>query len=192
MAGTAEVITTKLFRPSLRQHAVDRKRLHDLLRLGCTLPTLVPRRPAGGKSTLVAQWLAHDGITAGWVSLTAATTIPYASGGTCCLPPGRRRLDATGSDVLRDVLRAFVNGLASADAPLALVLDDYRLVTSAQVHDSVATHCPFNLALSHRLARMSPGSFPRSRGPAPVRAPGRARRTDETDRGSYRPGRSAR
>jgi ATP/maltotriose-dependent transcriptional regulator MalT len=44
----------------------------------------------------------------------------------------------TGSDVLRDVLRAFVSVLASGDAPLALVLDDYRLVTSAQVHASVA------------------------------------------------------
>jgi hypothetical protein len=77
-----------------------------------------------GKSTLVAERLAHEGITAGWVSLTAATTIPYASGRACCLPPGRRRLDVTGSDVLRDVLRAFVNVLASADAPLALVLYD--------------------------------------------------------------------
>jgi ATP/maltotriose-dependent transcriptional regulator MalT len=34
MADTAEVMTTKLFRPSLRQHPVDRKRLHGLLRLG--------------------------------------------------------------------------------------------------------------------------------------------------------------
>jgi LuxR family transcriptional regulator, maltose regulon positive regulatory protein len=49
MAGTAEVITTKLFRPSLRQHAVDRKRLHDLLRLGCTLPTLVPASAGWGQ-----------------------------------------------------------------------------------------------------------------------------------------------
>jgi hypothetical protein len=109
-----------------------------------------PGRASAGwdKSTLVAEWLAHDGITAGWVSPTAATTIPYASGGTCCLPPnrparrrvppGRRGLDVTGSDVLRDVLRAFVSVLASGDAPLALVLDDYRLVTSAQVHASVA------------------------------------------------------
>ena len=48
-----------------------------------------------------------------------------------------RRLDAAGSDVLRDVLPAFVNALVSADTPLVLVLDDYHLVTSAQVHTSV-------------------------------------------------------
>jgi LuxR family maltose regulon positive regulatory protein len=40
--------------------------------------------------------------------------------------------------VLRDVLPAFVNALVSADAPLVLVLDDYHLVTSAQVDTSVA------------------------------------------------------
>src|SRR5262249_33529025 len=50
-----------------------------------------------------------------------------------------RRLDAAGSDVLRDVLPAFVNELASAEAPLVLVLDDYHLVTSGRVHATVAT-----------------------------------------------------
>src|SRR5215471_20921560 len=70
-AGTSEVvITTKLFRPSLRQQTVERKRLHDMLRQGSTLPlTLVCASAGWGKSTLVADWLAHDGITAGWVSL---------------------------------------------------------------------------------------------------------------------------
>jgi len=46
--------------------------------------------------------------------------------------------DEGGSDVLRDVLPAFVNELASAETVLVLVLDDYHLVTSAQVHMSVA------------------------------------------------------
>ena len=50
--------------------------------------------------------------------------------------PGR--LDTTGSDVLREVLRAFANVPASADTPLVLVLDDYHLGTSAQAHAPVA------------------------------------------------------
>jgi len=53
------VITTKLFRPGLRQQAVERKRLHDLLREGRTLPLTLVVAPAGwGKSTVVADWLA--------------------------------------------------------------------------------------------------------------------------------------
>jgi LuxR family maltose regulon positive regulatory protein len=61
-----------------------------------------------------------------------------------------RRLDAAGSDVLRDVLPTFVNEMTSSDAPLVLVLDDYHLVTSTQVHALVTTlldRCPPHLHL---------------------------------------------
>ena len=62
-AGTAEVvITTKLFRPGLRQQTVERKRLYDVLREGRTLPLTLVVAPAGwGKSTIVADWLAREG-----------------------------------------------------------------------------------------------------------------------------------
>ncbi len=150
-AGTAEVvITTKLFRPGLRQQTVERKRLYDLLREGRTLPLTLVVAPAGwGKSTIVADWLARDDVTAGWVSLDGGDNDPkrfwryllLAAGqaGSAAGPAALRRLDAAGSDVLRDVLPAFVNELASAEAPLVLVLDDYHLVTSAGVHSTVAT-----------------------------------------------------
>jgi LuxR family maltose regulon positive regulatory protein len=150
-AGTAEVvIATKLFRPSLRQQSVERKRLHDVLRQGCTLPLTLVVAPAGwGKSTIVADWLARDAVTAGWVSLDGGDNDPKRfwrylllaadQAGSAAGAAALRRLDAAGSDVLRDVLPAFVNELASAEAPLVLVLDDYHLVTSAQVHTTVTT-----------------------------------------------------
>ena len=161
-AGTAEVvITTKLFRPGLRQQTVERKRLYDLLREGRTLPLTLVVAPAGwGKSTIVADWLARDDVTAGWVSLDGGDNDPkrfwryllLAAGqaGSAAGAAALRRLDAAGFDVLRDVLPAFVNELASAEAPLVLVLDDYHLVTSAQVHATVATlldRCPPQLHL---------------------------------------------
>jgi LuxR family maltose regulon positive regulatory protein len=150
-AGAAEVvITTKLFRPGLRQQTVERKRLHDLLREGRTLPLTLVVAPAGwGKSTVVADWLAHDNVTAGWVSLDSGDNDPKRfwrylllaadQAGSAAGAAALRRLDAAGSDVLRDVLPAFVNELASASDPLVLVLDDYHLVTSARVHTTVAT-----------------------------------------------------
>src|SRR6185437_14601647 len=61
-----------------------------------------------------------------------------------------RRLDAAKSDVLRDVLPTFINEMTSSGAPLVLVLDDYHLITSAQVHASVAAlldRCPPQLHL---------------------------------------------
>jgi ATP/maltotriose-dependent transcriptional regulator MalT len=63
------VIATKSFRPKPRHRTVERTRPHHLLRLGRTLPLTLIVAPAGrGKTTLVAGWLAHDQITAGWVS----------------------------------------------------------------------------------------------------------------------------
>ena len=161
-AATAEVvIATKLFRPNPRHQTVERPRLHDLLRQGCMLPLTLVVAPAGwGKSTLVAGWLAHDRITAGWVSLDSGDDDPKRfwrylllaadQAGSPAGAAALRRLDAAGSDVLRDVLPTFVNELTSAEAPLVLVLDDYHLVTSTQVHTSVATllgHSPPQLHL---------------------------------------------
>ena len=149
--GTAEVvIATKLFRPNPRHQTVERTRLYDLLRQGRMLPLTLVAAPAGwGKSTLVADWLARDRISAGWVSLDSGDDDPNRfwrylllaadQAGSAAGATALRRLDAAGSDVLRDVLPAFVNELASSEAPLVLVLDDYHLVTSAQVHTSVAT-----------------------------------------------------
>jgi LuxR family maltose regulon positive regulatory protein len=161
-AGAAEVvISTKLFRPDPRHQTVERARLHDLLREGNVLPLTLVVAPAGwGKSTLVADWLRQERISAGWVSLDAGDDDSHrfwryllvAAGqagpgaGTAAL----RRLDAAKSDVLRDVLPTFINEVTSAGAPLVLVLDDYHLITSAQVHASVAAlldRCPPQLHL---------------------------------------------
>ncbi len=107
------------------------------------LPLTLIVAPAGwGKSTLVANWLAHEQITAGWVSLDGGDDDPKRfwrylllaadQAGSTAGAAALRRLDAAGSDVLRDVLPTFVNELATSDAPLVLVLDDYHLVTSAR------------------------------------------------------------
>jgi LuxR family maltose regulon positive regulatory protein len=155
------VIATKLFRPNPRHQTVERTRLHDLLRQGCTLPLTLVVAPAGwGKSTLVADWLRQDQVAAGWVSLDGGDDDPKRFWRYLLLAAGQatpgaggaalRRLDAAGSDVLRDVLPTFVNEMTSSDAPLVLVLDDYHLVTSALVHESVTTlldRCPPQLHL---------------------------------------------
>src|SRR5213595_1708208 len=123
-AGVSEVvIATKLFRPNPRHQTVERTRLHDLLRQGCTLPLTLVVAPAGwGKSTLVAAgWVSLDGgdddTKRFWRYLLLAAGQAVPAAGAAAL----RRLDAAGSDVLRDVLPAFVNELASAEAPLVLV-----------------------------------------------------------------------
>jgi len=161
-AGAAEVvISTKLFRPDPRHQTVERTRLHDLLRQGCSLPLTLVVAPAGwGKSTLVADWLRQDRVTAGWVSLDGGDDDPHRFWRYLLLAAGQagpgagtaalRRLDAAKSDVLRDVLPTFINEVTSSGRPLVLALDDYHLITSAQVHASVAAlldRCPPQLHL---------------------------------------------
>jgi LuxR family transcriptional regulator, maltose regulon positive regulatory protein len=161
-AGVSEaVIATKLFRPDPRHQTVRRERLHDVLRQGTMLPLTLIVAPAGwGKSTLVADWLARDRVAAGWVSLDSGDDDPKRFWRYLLLAAGQagpaagaaalRRLDMAGSDVLRDVLPDFVNEVASTGSPLVLVLDDYHLVSSRQVHESVATlldRCPPQLHL---------------------------------------------
>jgi LuxR family maltose regulon positive regulatory protein len=161
-AGAAEVvISTKLFRPDPRHQTVERTRLHDLLRQGCSLPLTLVVAPAGwGKSTLVADWLRQDRVSAGWVSLDGGDDDSHRFWRYLLLAAGQagpgagtaalRRLDAAKSDVLRDVLPTFINEVTSSGAPLVLVLDDYHLITSAQVHASVAAlldRCPPQLHL---------------------------------------------
>jgi LuxR family transcriptional regulator, maltose regulon positive regulatory protein len=155
------VIATKLFRPSPRHPTVERTRLHDLLRQGRPLPLTLVVAPAGwGKSTLVADWLRQDQVAAGWVSLDSGDDDPMRFWRYLLLAAGQaapgageaalRRLDAAGSDILRDVLPTFVNEMTSLDAALVVVLDDYHLVTNAQVHETVTTlldRCPPQLHL---------------------------------------------
>ena len=161
-AGVSGVlIATKLFRPDPWHPTVQRERLHNLLRQGTMLPLTLIVAPAGwGKSTLVADWLARDRAAVGWVSLDSGDDDPkrfwryllLAAGqaGSAAGAAGLRRLDMAGSDVLRDVLPEFVNEVVSSDSPLMLVLDDYHLISSRQVHDSVSTlldRCPPQLHL---------------------------------------------
>jgi LuxR family maltose regulon positive regulatory protein len=161
-AGVSEaVIATKLFKPDPRRQTVQRERLYDLLRQGNVLPLTLIVAPAGwGKSTLVADWLARGRAAAGWVSLDSGDDDPkrfwryllLAAGqaASAAGAAGLRRLDMAGSDVLRDVLPEFINEIAVSDDPLVLVLDDYHLLSSRQVHESVATlldRCPPQLHL---------------------------------------------
>ena len=111
--GSEVVIATKLFRPIPRHQTVQRGRLHDQLRRGNTLPlTLIVAPPGWGKSTLVADWLVHDRVAAGWISLDSGDDDPkrfwrylLLATGEAGSPAGAvalRRLDMAGSDVLRD------------------------------------------------------------------------------------------
>jgi LuxR family maltose regulon positive regulatory protein len=170
---TEVVLSSKLFMPRPRVDLVGRERLFGRLREGLAARVTLVEGPAGsGKSTAVAQWLRHDRVAAGWVSLDPDDDDPKrfwryvllaVAEGTRdrATPLGRealRRLEAAGSEVSRDVVPTFVNEVTAAGTEVTLVLDDYHLVTAAQVHRSLTLlveHAPVGLHLVF-VARSAP------------------------------------
>lgn len=143
------VIATKLYVPPPPEQPVARPRLERLLAAGTgrARVTLVVAPAGWGKSSLVSQWLHAGDVRAGWLSLDrgdddVARFWRYLLTAADSAAPGLaatalRRLDAPGSEVLRDVLPVFLNELSAQPGPVLVVLDDYHAIADAAVHESV-------------------------------------------------------
>jgi ATP/maltotriose-dependent transcriptional regulator MalT len=144
----AVVLETKLTCPRLRSEHVRRFGLLAVLRSGSRKLTLVAAPPGFGKTTLLGEWAsAEDGTAVAWLSLDEDDNDParffaYMAEALRRVEPevGGRALAAArapGADLVDVVLPLLLNDLARLDRDLALVLDDYHLVTNPQVHEAV-------------------------------------------------------
>lgn len=162
------LLATKLFPPTPRSAVVARPRLlevlNDTLAPGHRL-TLVSAPAGFGKSTLLAEWAAGSadrGTRVAWLSLDSGdnalprllTYLGAALAGTGLelVPDLVETLAATPGPAL---LTAVVNELVRAGAQepghhWLLVLDDYHVITAAEVHEAVTfllEHAPDHLHL---------------------------------------------
>jgi LuxR family transcriptional regulator, maltose regulon positive regulatory protein len=181
--GFPDLVRTKLGAPPLRPGVLVRDVPARRLAESATFGRLaVVTAPAGwGKSTLLAQWQAVDahGDSFAWVSLDEGdndavrfwlyvlAALADVEPGAC--PASGRMLTSTGSVVLADVVRALANDLTAVGTPLTLVLDDYHLITSDDVHALLGLlirHLPRNvrLVLATRAALPVALGVPRLRG----------------------------
>jgi LuxR family transcriptional regulator, maltose regulon positive regulatory protein len=157
------LLETKLHAPRQRRGVVPRARLHERLGAG-DLPALVlVSAPAGfGKTTLLTGWLAATAGTAtrtAWVSLDRRDSDPslYWSYLIAALSEVVPEVGSQAAEVLRSapvpfesVVGSLINGLARLDEDIVLVLDDYHLVESLEVHESMrflVDHLPPQLHL---------------------------------------------
>jgi LuxR family maltose regulon positive regulatory protein len=171
------LVQTKLHPPVRRDH-VPRPGLVEQL--------LAPRRvalirgPAGwGKTTLLAEWKESDARPFAWLSLdpddndrirfwiavVEALLLVDPRLGSRSIP----MLDAPGVDVRSEVLPALVNELLALERPTVLVLDDYHVVESAEIHGDLAYlvgHLPASveLAVATRVEPRLPIARLRARG----------------------------
>lgn len=191
----APLLATKLHRPAPRTTAVLRPRLHSRLLAGLRGRLTLIAAPAGfGKSTLLAQALQEaqnpqpapgdptrsnaQTLQVGWVSLDAGDNDPARFWSYLCAAIERASpgLGAPALALLRaaptagDVAIAeLLNRLSEHSGEVALVLDDYHLISNPAIHQGMGfllEHAPaqFHLVLASRVDPPLPLARLRARG----------------------------
>lgn len=155
VAPSRPLLETKLYRPRVRRQTVARPRLHETLDLGIEGRVTLISAPAGfGKSTLLGAWLTDVSAreqgthAAAWLSLDSGDNDPasfwkYVIAALRTVVDGvgeeaLEALDAPGSPAPHSLLTGLLNDLAGLEQEMVLVLDDYHLIESQQVHEGVS------------------------------------------------------
>jgi LuxR family maltose regulon positive regulatory protein len=153
------MLLTKCHRPEPAPDLVPRPHLIQRLNAGVHNRLVLLSAPAGfGKTSLLVQWL-PDATTA-WLALDDQDTTPegfwrYVIAALQTVAPELGRLaqaalQAPDPPPVETVVTALVNDLAVLAHPLTLVLDDYHLITTPEIHTSLAfllDHLPRSLQL---------------------------------------------
>ncbi|HEX6385310.1 MAG TPA: AAA family ATPase [Anaerolineae bacterium] len=157
-----ELLATKLSIPPQRGEVVPRARLLGRLDQGLEHKLILVSAPAGfGKTTLVAQWTRERSFAAGWLALDAGDNdlvrfLNYLSAALQEAIPAiaaevRPLLQSPHSPPAAEMLTALINQVVAASAPrpaagedaaprpqFVLILDDYHLITAAEIHEAVS------------------------------------------------------
>jgi LuxR family maltose regulon positive regulatory protein len=132
--------------PAAPRHAIRRDRVNDLLDATADRSLTVLCAPAGyGKTTAVVEWMA-GGSRAAWLTLDARDNDPrrlcahLVASLDKALPGAFEDAESAvlgGSDLLATVLPQILNPLTAKSAAkgLALVLDDYHVLTEPGCHE---------------------------------------------------------
>jgi LuxR family maltose regulon positive regulatory protein len=148
IAPTAVVLESKLTPPRGRPEHVLRDELLAVLRDGRSRKlTLVAAPPGFGKTTLLAQWATESTTPVAWLSVDDEDNDPVrffahliVAIRTAAPTVGKRALAAQrvpGAGTVEVVLPLLLNELTALKSDVALVIDDYHLITNADVHEAL-------------------------------------------------------
>lgn len=146
----SSILRTKLFVPATPPRIIHRQRLTQRLAAGLNAgkPLTLVSAPAGyGKSTLLAEWMSGYKDRAAWLSLDERDNSPLrfwtyfvAALQTVSAPLGRGALtmleSAQDFDSQR-FLTALVNEASALERPILLALDDYHVISNADIHAGI-------------------------------------------------------
>lgn len=162
----ASLLTTKVNIPPAHSRLVQRPRLIERLHEGLKCNLLLVSAPAGfGKTTLLSEW-ARQGeprFRAAWISLdegdndptrfwdyfiAALQTLQTGAGAKAQASLHSNQVFSGRVPAIEPVLILLINDLAVTSGELVIVLDDYHLIKSRQIHRGV------NYLLEHMPAQM--------------------------------------
>jgi len=150
------LLQTKLQIPAARPGLVRRSRLLTDLSRGLDRGhrlSLISAPPGFGKTTLVRSWIDSVGRAVAWLTLDQSDNDPerflrYLYAALCRADDRLGALNSEQAPSLSTALIALVNAIVATDEPLILVLDDYHVIRSGEVHAFVSellAHQPTNL-----------------------------------------------
>ena len=169
------LLSTKLYVPPPRPALVSRPRLLARLSQGLQLPLTLISAPTGfGKTTLVSEWRVSIGrdFPIAWLSLDQDDNDPvrfltYLTAALSTVVPAIAdtvpvMLQSPQPPPLQAFLSGLINDLDQFLEPFALVLDDYHLIQSREVHQTI------EFILDHLPQRMHLVILTRSDPPLPL------------------------
>ena len=151
VSQSTSLLSTKLYIPPPRPNVVVRARLIEKLDQGLRegRPLTLISAPAGsGKTTLLSTWLSQlGGHKAAWLSLDELDNDParfwlYVIAALQTIQPN---LGQAARDVLQSphtfpvqlILPDLLNDIATLPQPAILVLDDYHVISTPAIHESI-------------------------------------------------------
>ena len=157
-----ELLQTKLYVPPVRSDLVPRPRLIEKLNAGLDGKLNLVSAPAGfGKTTLVSAWVGQTEMPVAWVSLdeqdndlTRFLTFFIAALQTVQTGYGELALGLLQSSQpppAETILTGLINELTEVTSSIAMVIDDYQVITNHAIHESVAfllDHLPAQIHLN--------------------------------------------
>jgi LuxR family transcriptional regulator, maltose regulon positive regulatory protein len=163
------LLATKFHVPRIAARLVGRPHVYQRLQRGIERPLTLVTAPAGfGKTASLGDWVQQSGLAVAWVSLDASDNDPLQFWTYVFTALSRTydgiadtalaMLHAPQSPPLAVVLRALLNAVAASPREVVLVLDDYHLITTPEIHEGIAAlleHPPAQLHL-YLAARSEP------------------------------------
>ena len=153
------LLITKFSAPPTHANLIARPRLIAQLIAGLDHPlTLISAPPGFGKTSLLSQWVQHSALPVSWVTLDEADNDPVRFWHSLIAalqlahPQLSSRplaaLQSSQQAAIESTVTALINTLTALPEPFALLLDDYHLIETPIIHQSLA------FLLDHLPARM--------------------------------------